>query len=294
MQIESLKMFCDAVRLRSFTAAAKECKVTQSTISQTIQQIENHLGLKLIDRTKRPWHLTSEGKVYFDGCRQIIERYCELEMQVKSFHDNLSAVVHVACIYSVGFRLMNQYCKQFSEICPLAKVQLEYMHPNRIYDMVRNETVDIGIVSFPQSDRHIEVISWQSEPMVLACKPDHPLAKRKEIALDKIADARFVGLERDLIIRREIDRFLRRGNVDVNVVLEFDNIEAIKRAVEAGLGISVLPLPTLENELKTGMLAAVRLVPGDFKRPLGIIHLRGKRFSPNLRRFVDLLKSAAD
>jgi len=176
----------------------------------------------------------------------------------------------------------------------LAKVQLEYMHPNRIYDMVRNETVDIGIVSFPQSDRHIEVISWQSEPMVLACKPDHPLAKRKEIALDKIADARFVGLERDLIIRREIDRFLRRGNVDVNVVLEFDNIEAIKRAVEAGLGISVLPLPTLENELKTGMLAAVRLVPGDFKRPLGIIHLRGKRFSPNLRRFVDLLKSAAD
>ncbi len=294
MQIEALKMFCDAVRLHSFTAAAKECRVTQSTISQTVQQLENHLGLKLIERTTRPWKLSSEGKVFYDGCRQIIERYCELEMQVKSFHDTLSAVVHVACIYSVGFRMMNQYCKQFSEICPLAKVQLEYMHPSRIYECVRNEDVDIGIVSFPQSDRHLEVIPWQSETMVLACRPDHELAKRKEIALNRIAGNRFVGLDRDLGIRREVDRYLRHNGVDVNVVLEFDNIEAIKRAIEAGLGISILPQPTLENELKTKMLAAVRLNPGDFKRPLGIIHLRGKRFSPNLQRFVDMLKSSAD
>jgi DNA-binding transcriptional LysR family regulator len=127
--------------------------------------------------------------------------------------------------------------------------------------------------------------------MVMACHPDHQLAKEKEIGFDQISGEKFVGFDRDLVIRKEIDRFLKKQGVESEVVLEFDNIEAIKRAVEIGSGISILPATTLDNEVKNGLLSAVPFKTQQLVRPLGIIHRRGKRFNLNLLRFIELLQS---
>jgi DNA-binding transcriptional LysR family regulator len=294
MQVEALKLFCDAVRLQSFTRAAEENHVTQSTISQTIQLLEKHLGVVLIDRSLRPWKITAQGKIYYDGCKQLLERNDELERKVKGHADKMGSVVKLACIYSVGLRHMNYYCEKFAKQYPESRINLEYMHPNRILESILSEEIDFGILSFPQATRHVNVIPWQSESMVLACHPNHLFAKRKEIDLPKITNEKFVAFNKELIIRKEVDRFLKLHNTFVDVTLEFDNIEAIKRAIEAGSGISILPSPTLEREVKEGTLAEVAIRPKGFKRPLGIVHLRGKLFNSNMKQFLKLFKENED
>ena len=291
MHIEVLKIFCDIVGFRSFSQGADANQVSQSRASQMVHYLEEHLGVKLIDRSYRPWILTPEGKVFYDGCRDVVEQYYELETEVKSFHDEVNSIIRVASIYSVGLRHMSQYIEKFSEHYPRARVHIEYLHPNRVYESVINQDVDLGIVSFPQSRRDLSVIPWRLEIMVMACHPDHQLAKEKEIGFDQISGEKFVGFDRDLVIRKEIDRFLKKQGVESDVVLEFDNIEAIKRAVEIGSGISILPATALDNEVKNGLLSAVPFKTQEFVRPLGIIHRRGKKFNLNLLRFVERLQS---
>ena len=186
---------------------------------------------------------------------------------------------------------MSQYIEKFSKLYPHVRVYIEYLHPIRVYESVINQDADIGIVSFPRIGRDISVIPWRLETMVVACHPEHELAKEREIGFDQISGEKFVGFDKDLVIRKEIDRFLKRKSVESEVVLEFDNIEAIKRAVEIASGISILPATTLDNEVKNGLLAAVPFKTQELIRPLGIIHRKGKKLNLNLSRFVELLQS---
>jgi DNA-binding transcriptional LysR family regulator len=294
MQLESLKVFCDIVQLRSFSAAAKENAVTQSMASQTVDGLERQFNLKLIDRSQRPWKLTAEGQVFYEGCRDMVERYAQLEARLKNAHSKLSAIVRVASIYSVGLRHMSYYIHQFSQLYPWAHVKIEYLHPDRVYEAVQNDTADLGIVSYPFKKRELTVVIWQQEEMVLACHPQHRLARRREAAVREIAGEKFVALEKDLVIRKETDRYLKQNGVEVDIILEFDNTEVIKRAVEIASGVAILPRPILDKEVKLGTLAAVPLAGKKFVRPLGIIHRKGKTFNPNVLNFIDLLQKQKD
>ena len=294
MQLEALKIFCDVARLGSFSRGAEANDVLQSAASQTVHQLEKRLGVGLIDRSCRPWKLTPEGRTFYEGCRELVDRYFELETQVRGIHQTADAVVRVAAIYSVGLGDMSQLVQQFAALYPQARVQIEYLHPDRVYDGVLEEKVDLGIVSFPQARSEFTVTPWRQEPMVLVCHPQHRLAGQKKVALKQLAGEKFVGFDHDLTIRRKIDQFLKQHGVAVAVALEFDNVEAIKRAVEIASGISILPWPTLEQEVRSGSLVAVPLTPGGLVRPLGIIHRRGRKLYPTTARFVELLQTAGD
>src|SRR3954454_22521974 len=115
MHLESLKIFCDVVRWASFSRGASENHVSQSSASQTVHQLEVRLGVKLIDRSKRPLVLTPPGKSYYEGCKDLIERYLEIENRVKTFEEGnrVEGTVGVAAIYSVGLHHMSQYIKTF-------------------------------------------------------------------------------------------------------------------------------------------------------------------------------------
>jgi len=290
MQIESLKVFCDVVRYRSFSRGARENKVTQSCASQTVHQMEERLGTPLIDRFHRPWKLTPAGKVFYEGCRDLVERFGEIENQVRGFRNESSAVVSVAAIYSVGLGPMNTYIRKFSEAYPRARIQIEYLHPDQVYHRVLEGEADLGIVSFPRAGRRLRVIPWRYERMVVACPPGHPLGREREIELSRISGEKYVGLDRGLIIRKEIDRFLKRRGVQVDVVQEFDNIEAVKRAVEVGSGISLLPRITLEREVQMGTLRAIPFSGKPLVRPLGILQRRGSHPDDNAALFIRLLR----
>ena len=291
MQIDTLKIYCDVVRLRSFSRGAEANGVLQAAASLTVQRLEKHLGVTLIDRSCRPWKPTHEGQVFYEGCREILERYHELEGQVRGQPVAADTVVRVAAIYSANLREMSQCVRRFHELRPQARVELEYLHPSRVYERVLNDEVELGILSFPQGQRNLTVIPWRDEPMVLACHPQHPLAGKKKIALRQLAGELFVGFDADLVIRKQIDSFLRKHGVEVKVALTFDNIEAVKRAVEVGSGVAILPLPTLEHERQANTLTVVPFSPPDFVRPLAIVHRRGRRLYPNTRAFIQLLQS---
>jgi DNA-binding transcriptional LysR family regulator len=290
MQIDALKIFCDVVRLRSFSRGAEANAVLQATASLTVQRLEKHLGVPLIDRSCRPWKLTREGRLFYEGCRKMLEDYFALECAVRGNQVAAHAVVRVAAIYSVNLRDMSRCVRRFSEQWPQARVELEYLHPSRVCERVLNDEVELGIISFPKDRRDLAVIPWRDELMVLACHPQHRLAGEKKIALRQLAGEPFVGFDAELGIRKRIDGYLREQGVEVKVVLTFDNIEAVKRAVEVGSGVAILPQPTLEHELQAGTLAAVALGGPRFVRPLGIVYRRGHKLYPTTQAFIALLQ----
>ena len=289
MQLDTLKIYCDVVRLRSFSRGAEANSVLQAAASLTVQRLEKHLGVTLIDRSCRPWKTTREGRIFYDGCREVLERYYELEGEVRGRQIAADTVVRVAAIYSVNLRDMSRCVRRFNELRPQARVELEYLHPSRVCERVLNDNVDLGILSFPQGRRDLMAIPWRNEPMVVACHPQHRLAGKKKIAARQLAGESFVGFDADLVIRKKIDDFLRKHGVEVKVVLTFDNIEAVKRAVEAGSGVAILPQPTLEHELQARTLAAVPFSPQNFVRPLGIVYRHGRQLYPNTKAFIELL-----
>jgi len=291
MHFKALKIFCDVVYRRSFSRAADENGISQSGASQVVHQLECRLGIKLVDRSKRPFMLTPEGEVFYEGCRKLLDRYQALEEEVRTMHEEVAGRVRVASIYSVGLHHMNRYLQDFLSQYPKANVRLEYLHPHRVYEVVESDQADLGLVSYPKASRSLQAILWREEPMVLVCAPGNRFARRGRIELEELAGQPVVGFDADLTIRREIDRVLHLHDVEVRVVMEFDNIETIKRAIEIDAGIGLLPLPTVLREVEAGTLVAVPLATEELVRPLGIIHRRGKDLGVTVRRFIDLLCS---
>ncbi len=289
MNIETLRIFCDVVQFRSFSRGAAANRVSQSAATQAIRRVEEHFGVELLDRSKRPFVLTPEGEICYKGFREVLELYDAVEARVRSLRHEVAGLVRVGAIYSVGLHQMRRCMQQFLRSYPKARVRLEYLHPQKVYDAVYRGELDLGIVSYPEASSELSVIALRSETMVLVCHPEHPLAKRKAATAEHLRGLDFVAFDRELTIRKEIDRYLRQRSVAINVVMEFDNIETIKQAVEVGAGVSILPQPTVYHEVGRGTLVAIPLIAPQLQRPLGIIHRKRKVFTPTATKFIELL-----
>jgi DNA-binding transcriptional LysR family regulator len=287
MHVKALKVFCDVVGWRSFSRAADENGISQSGASQIVHQIEEHLQVQLIDRSKRPFVLTPAGQLYYEGCRQLVGQFERLEEKVRTLHQETLGTVAVASIYSVGLSHMNEFVQQFLQRHPKANVRLRYEHPHRVAEMVEEEVCDLGLVSFPKSTRTLDAVLWREEPMMLVCAPHSPLAALGSVELSALSGARLIGFDPGLRIRRETDRVL--SGLGAEVVMEFDNIETIKRAVEIDAGVSLLPEPTVSREVQLGTLVAVPLADLEFTRPLGILRRRGRDLGRAAQQFMELL-----
>ena len=293
MHLRFLKIYCDIVDLGSFSRAAKANEVSQSNASQVVHHLEEDLGVQLIDRSKRPFVVTPEGQRFHEGCRVIVQRYDDLEREVRSLHEAAAGRLTVASIYSVGLAHMSRYLREFLAAHPMADVRLEYLHPHRVYEAVDQGDADLGLVSYPEESTSIATLPWRNEPMVLVCYPQHPLTRRRSVSLEMLRGEPVVAFQAGLQIREEIDRVLALHRVPVRIALEFDNIETIKRAIEIGAGISLLPEPTITREIETGTLVQIPIEGEPLVRPLGIIHRRDRKLSEAAQRFIRLLQSDA-
>jgi DNA-binding transcriptional LysR family regulator len=294
MQLEALKIYCDVVRWASFSRGATENGISQSTASQAVHQLELRLGVRLIDRSKRPLVPTPHGRVFYEGCRDLVTRYRELEARVKSLEDeqNVVGTVRVASIYSVGLAHLTAFADRFRATYPGAEVRLEYQHPTRVLESVQDGLADLGLISFPRKWPDLTVLPWKDEEMAVVVNPHHPLARLDAIEVGRLDGVRVVTFEPDLAIRRAIDRFLRKHGVQLEVALEFDNIENIKRAlVEMPAGAAILPRPTLEREVAAGTLVALPFRDHRLTRPLAIIHKGAGGLSLTAARFLELLSA---
>src|SRR5499427_4199522 len=290
MHLDSLKLYCDVVRLRSFSRGAAANGVSQSAASQSIQQLENELDLALLDRSRRPLEPTAEGLAFFEACRTLIQGFEKAKAELQAGRERVEGTVRVAAIYSVGLHDMSRHMQPFMAAYPHAKVLLECLHPHKVVEAVLNDEADLGVLSYPAATRALEVLPLRSERMVLVAHPTHRLARRRSLTAADLTGEKFVAFDHDLAIRKAIDRALRQQGIKVEVVMEFDNVETIKQAIGINAGIAVLPRPTVFKELGMRSLAALPVGLPNLVRPIGIIHRKGKRLTPAVARFIEQLQ----
>jgi len=290
MQIQTLKVFCDLAETESFTKAAQINEVTQSAVSQQISSLERTFKSLLIERSKKKFRLTREGQVLYDYCKQIIGTYDALHSRLQEIKDIISGTIRVATIYSVGLHDLPPYLKKFLKAYPTVTVHVEYRRPNQVYEDVLGNVVDLGLVAYPNRDSKLEIVPLRKDPLVLICHPQHPFAKQKGIKLKSLSGQKFIGFQPDIPTRKALDKILKENNVEVQHVMEFDNIETVKRAVEIDAGVAIVPQGTVVQEVAKQTLAQVDLDEGDFYRPLAAIYKKNKVLSPAMKQFLSILK----
>ena len=290
MKIESLKVFCDLAQTRSFTKAAHVNGVTQSAVSQQITSLERIFRSPLVERGKRKFRLTPEGELVHEHSKEILETYGGLQAKLKETNAAVSGAIRLAAIYSIGLHDLPPYLTKFLKSYPAANVHVEYRHARQVYEDIISNVVDLGLIAYPAQARNLEVVPLRKDPMVLICHPNHPFAKRKDLKLKALNGQKFVGFQRDIPTRKALDRLFKEHRVTVDYVMEFDNVETVKRAVEIECGLAIVPKTTVGQEVANQTLVALHFEEGDFPRPLALIHTRSKVLSPAMKKFIALLK----
>jgi DNA-binding transcriptional LysR family regulator len=293
MMVQHLKLFREIVHARSVSRGAQVSGVSQSAASQHLQETERLLGVQLLDRSKRPLEVTEAGHLYGEFCRDILRRKQELDDALGKLRGKEQGRVRVAAIYSVGLSDMSRLEEELSRRMKEAELQVEYLRPERVYDAVLADQADLGLVSYPESNKEMTAIPWRQERMMVAVAPSHPLAAKAVLSLADLAHRDFVAFDDDLRVGREVKRFLRDSGADVNLVMHFDNIQTMKEAVALGNSVSLLPVRVLRKDIEEGRLVAIPLEGCALERPLGIIHRRRKKFNRATQVFLELLRQEA-
>jgi DNA-binding transcriptional LysR family regulator len=290
VHLEMLKVFCDLAELRSFSRTAEKHLLSQSAVSQQLAQLELIYKCQLVNRKKRPIELTKEGELFHQAAKDILDRYEQLKHELNALKRTSASRINVAAIFSIGMHTLPDYIKKFMAHHPDVHVHVEYLSAAVIYELVLAGDVDIGLVAVPKRDKRLDVYDFENEVLVLACNPAHPLAYESMTDIHRLQFERFIAFEKDVPTRAWTDSILERYNVVVRPVMEFDNIETVKRAVELNLGVSILPRSALLQEVHGGTIKAINFSNETFVRPTGIIVRKGRFLSQAGRYFVELLR----
>jgi len=292
MNTSVMKTFCDVVDTGSFSKAAAANGISQPAVSQQMAALEREMGMRLLTRAGGFAAPTDAGEAFHRGVRDILRRYEQMVKEVNALEELIRPVLRVGTIYSVGFYLLEPYVREFLRAHPEVDLNVEYDRWNRITAAVLDGDMDMGILAFPEKHRSIDIIQFASESLVMVCSPDHRLARRKEIDPAVLKGERFVAFEANVPTRRHIDRVLKRYRVAVDIAMEFDNNETLKRAVEVGAGLSILPRNNVEREVAAGHLCIVPFRdPTCWVRRIAIIRRRGKTHTKSEMMFLRTLRS---
>ncbi len=289
MQIENFKIFADLVETKSFSKSAKLNGITQSAVSQQARAMERHFKTLLIDRSQKQFQLTREGQRVYESAKEILHTYDKLLSELQEMKKVISGTIRISTIYSIGLHELPAYIKKFLHDYPSVNVRVEYRRSNLVYEDILHNAVDFGLVAFPVKQRQIESLPFRDDHLVLIAHPGHPLAKGGDIDIKQLAGQKFIGFDPDIPTRKAVDQIFRDNKLEIEPVMEFDNIETVKRAVEIDHGIAIVPQATVLQEVKQGTLIAVHFKGKDFTRPLAILHRKGRVLTPAMKKFIETL-----
>ena len=236
MQVENFKIFADLVETKSFSKSAKLNGITQSAVSQQARAMERHFKTLLIDRSQKQFQLTREGMRVYEAAKEVLHQYEKLLSELQEMKKVISGTIRISTIYSIGLHELPPYIKKFLHDYPSVNVRVEYRRSNLVYEDILHNSVDFGLVAFPVKMRQIEMIPFRNDHLVLITHPSHPLAKAGEVQLQTLAGQKFIGFDPDIPTRKAIDQIFRENKIEIEPVMEFDNIETVKRAVEIDHG----------------------------------------------------------
>lgn len=289
MQIENFKIFADLVETKSFSKSAKLNGITQSAVSQQARAMERQFKTLLIDRSQKQFQLTREGTRVYDAAKEVLHTYEKLLSELQEMKKVISGTIRISTIYSIGLHELPPFIKKFLHDFPSVNVRVEYRRSNLVYEDILHNSVDFGLVAFPVKQRQIEVLPFRNDHLVLITHPQHALAKRAEIEVKDLTGQKFIGFDPDIPTRKAVDIIFREHKLEIEPVMEFDNIETVKRAVEIDHGIAIVPQATVAQEQKQGTLAVLPFKGREFTRPLAILHRKGRVLTPAMRKFIETL-----
>lgn len=286
MHIENLKIFSDLVESQSFSRAAKLNGVTQSAVSQQLRAMEKHFNVLIVDRSQKQFRLTREGSKLYESSKEILHRYDKLTSELQEMKKVISGTIHISTIYSIGLHELPPFITSFLKEFPSVNVRVEYRRSNLVYEDILHNSVDLGLVAYPNKVRQVETIPFLEDQLVVITNPQHPFAKRTSIKISELKDEKFIGFDQDIPTRKATDLMFKDEKIELEPVMEFDNIETVKRAVEINAGVSIVPSITVKQEVQQNLLCMIPIEGCNVTRPLAIIHRKGRVLTPAMKKFI--------
>lgn len=294
MQLESLKMFCDVVETGSFSRAAQLNHVTQSAVSQQIRALEARYHQKLLSRSARQVTATPAGERLFRGCKEILARFSEVESEIREQSSEVSGTCNVSAIYSVGMHELHNIQVNLLKTHPKVNFRLNYRRNDQVYDDVILGAAELGVVAYPQPRAGVDILPFREDKLSLICAPNHPLASKSKVTLSAVANTPFITFDREAPTRKAIDKLFREKELEITPLMEMDNVETIKRAVELGLGVAVVPAASAQFEIARGTLVSKSFTEGTYTRQIGILLRKGKYLDRAAQAVLEAFKAASN
>jgi DNA-binding transcriptional LysR family regulator len=289
MELDQLKLFTDLVREQSFTKVAEKNFLTQPAVSLRIRNLEEELGTRLLERTTRKVLVTEEGRILYDYARNILNKAEEVKTVLLERQDKMIGSVRLATVHSIGLHELPAYLKRYISRYPQVVLHIDYQTGDVVYRLVQEGDADLGLVAYPDPHPSLITLPFLEDELVAICNEEHPLARRETIRLHDLNEQPFIAFDEGLPTRKAIDAVLARRHVRVDIRMQSGNIEILKKMVEVGLGVSLVPRFSVQAEVEHGQLRSLPISDYSFKRPLALIHRKGKSLSRPMQAFIDLL-----
>lgn len=289
MHFDTVRIFLDLVELRNFSRTAEKHGISQSAVSQQLAQLETRHKCQLINRKKRPLALTTSGEIFYQACKDMINRYGVLQNDLAGLANSMSRL-NISAIFSIGMHTLQPCVKKMMVRFPEVTPYIDYCSATQIYARVIEGQSDIGIVAVPRNSRNIDIYPLENEPLVLVCHPNHPLASQTLVDVHMLDGVKFISFAKRVPSRMLIDNILNQYNVTTRIVMEFDNVETIKRAVEINAGVSILPKTTIHAEINSKSLRAIYFSNENFSRPTAVILRKNRVLSHAGKHLIELLR----
>jgi len=291
MHVETLKIFCDVVENQSFSLAASQNFITQSAVSQQVRGLEERYGKRLLERKRGSVRPTAGGEILHRAAREILHVYGEMESQLQGLSNVVTGSIRVGTVHSIGLYDLSAPLKHYFADFPNVNVYLEYDRASHVYEQVLRGNVDLGIVAYPTARAQITVLDFRTDRLVVVCSPTHALAVKTRTSVADLDGEKIVGFEKGIPTRGALDRLFSEKQVSVQYVAELDNIEMVKRLVEVGAGVAIIPEKACAHEVQAGTLVKIELADRGITRPIGIIYRTGRHFSPAAEKFIEYLQA---
>lgn len=296
MELRHLRHFIALAEERNFTRAAARELIVQSGLSSSIRALEKDVGALLFIRGTRPVRLTSEGEALLPAARHTLDAAEAAQQAVQDVHGVLSGQLHIGALQTSGHTLpFTSWLAEFSGAHPGVDISVQQLPALRMLQMVADGELDCALVSVvPERTTGLEVVPLVSEPIVLACAPEHPLAAAESLTLDRLDGERFVETPPQWAIRVMIDAAFRDAGLSRRVICEVNEWTMVLDLVAAGVGVALVPqgLDFTVHPLPRASLRLIPLAGIRLERRVDLVLPKGHAASPAARRFLDHVRRA--
>ncbi|MFC1544749.1 LysR family transcriptional regulator [Gemmatimonadota bacterium] len=290
MYLEQLKFFHNVAELGSFTAAARALHLTQPAVSNQIRNLEDELGQQVFERRGRAVLLTHAGEVLYTHTRRIFQQVREAQAILEDLKSLQSGRLILGTVDVMSIYVLPRIFRVFHNSFPRVEVSIEVDDSTNISRGVRDGRYDLGFVTLPLRVENLESIPLYRDAMRAIAPAGHPLAGRKQVSLADLASTTMIVYKRGSVTRSIIEEVFRSQGVELVPDMEIDRPEAMKKLVEAGLGVSIMPEMSIAREVEEGTLVVLPTGDIHFERQLGLIYRQGQVFSPTVAAFLSILR----